>query len=101
MPEVVVNNCYGGFSLSEEAKAAYNAKAEALEVGSSAPFRTDDELCRDDPLLVEVIKELGERANGRHAKLCILTIPDDVDWTIGEYDGKEWVEEVARKWFPK
>jgi hypothetical protein len=28
----------------------------------------------------------------------VVTIPDDVAWTIEEYDGNEWVAEVHRTW---
>lgn len=56
------------------------------------------ELKRDDPILVEVVEELGEEANGNFAFLTVTQIPDGVDWQIGEYDGQEWVEEAHRKW---
>ena len=53
---------------------------------------------RADPLLVEVVEALGDEANGSHAKLKIVEIPDDVEWTIQEYDGWEWVAEKHRTW---
>lgn len=54
---------------------------------------------RDHPLLVKVVEELGsERASGPHAKLKIVEIPDDVEYTIEEYDGTEWVAEKHRTW---
>jgi len=53
---------------------------------------------RDDPTLIQVIRELGKEANGMHATLEIVSIPDDVDWEISEYDGSESVEEVHRSW---
>lgn len=53
---------------------------------------------RDDPDLVAVIQELGEEANGPFAKLTVVDIPNDVDWEICEYDGKEWVAEKHRTW---
>jgi hypothetical protein len=56
------------------------------------------ELCRADPLLVQVVEELGEFADGRHAELKIVEIPDDVEWQIDEYDGLEWVAEKHRTW---
>lgn len=53
---------------------------------------------RDDPALIATIRELGEEANGRYAKLDIVEIPDDVKWVIREYDGWETVEEEHRSW---
>ena len=59
---------------------------------------TDRDLARDDPYLVAVVEELGERANGRHASLKIVEIPADVNWEIDEYDGNETVAEKHRTW---
>lgn len=58
----------------------------------------DRELARDDPILIQVIEELGELADGRHARLKIVEIPDDVEWQIDEYDGNEWISETHRTW---
>lgn len=53
---------------------------------------------RDDPVLVQVVEELGKEANGNCAKLEIVEIPDDVDWEIDEYDGIEHIAEKHRTW---
>ena len=53
---------------------------------------------RDDPILIRVVEELGDKANGEYAKLSIIEIPDEVDWEISEYDGNESIEEVHRSW---
>jgi hypothetical protein len=58
----------------------------------------DRDLARDDPALVAVVQELGNRADGHHAELKIVDIPDDVNWYIEEYDGCEWVAERHRTW---
>ena len=58
----------------------------------------DREIARDDPVLVQVVKELGERANGKYSDLRVVEIPGDVNWVIEEYDGAEWVAEVHRTW---
>jgi hypothetical protein len=58
----------------------------------------DRDLARDDPDLVAVVEELGNQANGRHAELKVVDIPDDVNWCIEEYDGREWVAERHRTW---
>ncbi len=59
---------------------------------------SDRELARDDPVLVQVVRELGSEASGRHAELKVVEIPADVEWTIEEYDGLEWVAEKHRTW---
>jgi len=56
------------------------------------------DIARDDANLVSVVLELGEAANGSHARLKIVEIPDDVEWQIEEYDGLEWVAEKHRTW---
>lgn len=59
---------------------------------------TPRDIARDDPVLVQVVKELGDRANGSHAELKVVEIPADVNWRIEEYDGSEWVAEIHRTW---
>lgn len=56
------------------------------------------EIERNDPLLIQVIEEMGEEANGKYANLVICEIPDDVKWEIDEYDGQESIHEVHRSW---
>lgn len=59
----------------------------------------DRNIPRDDPLLIQVIEELGsDSASGDFASLQIVEIPDDVDWQIEEYDGFEWIAEKHRTW---
>lgn len=53
---------------------------------------------RADPVLVQVVEELGEDAKGRFADLKVIEIPDDVEWTIEEYDGWESIHEKHRVW---
>ena len=80
--KIVINNCFGGFSLSEEAR-------ERLGFDKWAARRID----RTSPELVKIVQEMGRAANGFAAFLKIVQIPDDVDWEIKEYDGWEWVSE--------
>lgn len=88
--KVVINGCYGGFSLS---KAAY--KELGLEWDGYG-FAYDDD--RSNPKLVEVVENLGTYASGSCAWLHVVEIPDDVKWHIEEYDGIESVEENHRSW---
>jgi len=92
MTQIVINCEYGGFGLSEAASQRYRELAGV----SHSEFRW--ELRRDDPHLVATVLELGTAANGKYANLKVVTIPDDVEWTIDEYDGSEWIAEVHRTW---
>ena len=56
------------------------------------------EIGRDDPTLIQVVEQLGAAANGSHAELRIVEIPDGVNWYIEEYDGNEHVAERHRTW---
>jgi hypothetical protein len=90
--KIVINSDYGGFGLSELAQARYRELAGI----PLAEFRW--ELDRSDPHLVQTVLELGEQANAPYADLKVVEIPEDVEWTIKEYDGCEWVAEVHRTW---
>jgi len=87
--KIVVNKCFGGFGLSE---AAFK------ELGIPWNGYGNPELSRDDPKLVACVEKLGNKAWGKYAELSVVNIPDDVEWTIEEYDGTEWVAEVHRTW---
>lgn len=134
--KVVINKCYGGFSLSDEGVRHYakikglKLYPEASEYGLVTYFTVPPEervkpICwrkatmeqraaynrqydeqniysraipRDDDALVQVVEELGEDANGSHAELKVVEIPDGIEWEISEYDGMEHVEEKHRTW---
>jgi hypothetical protein len=57
-----------------------------------------DRSVRTDPHVVDVVERMGDAANGRHARLDIVEIPDGVEWVIDEYDGVESIEEAHRSW---
>lgn len=89
--KIIINTCYGGFGLSKEALALFNERS-----GTTITYERDIE--RNNPILVEIVEQLGESADGGHAELKVVEIPDDVQWQIEEYDGNEWVAETHRKW---
>lgn len=95
MTQIVINARHGGFGLSDEALELYQAFCRDAHI---VPQDYDCEIPRDSDQLVSVVKVLGERANSVYSRLKIVTIPDDVEWTIHEYDGMEWVAEVHRTW---
>lgn len=91
--KVVINTCFGGFSLSKAAIERY-ARARGILTEDVSVY----ELERDDNTLVAVVEQLGNKANGNYSKLKVVEIPADVDYTIEEYDGSEWIAEVHRTW---
>ena len=90
--KVVVNRCYGGFGLSEE---AYEYLGLAWD-GHGYKYNDHDK--RTDEKLIECVERLGYKANGIFADLEVVEIPDDVKWEIDDYDGVETIEEVHRSW---
>jgi fructosamine-3-kinase len=52
---------------------------------------SDRNVDRHDPVLVQVVEELGDKANGKHAKLAIEEVYGS--YRIDEYDGYETVKE--------
>ena len=88
--KVVINGCYGGFSLSDEALAY-------LGIPGGSRYAYEDD--RTNPKLVECVEKLGEAAShGLGSSLYVVEGPDVVKWTITDYDGIEQVEEVHRVW---
>lgn len=84
--KIVYNNCYGGFSLSDEGIALYKT------IKGSVPNNFyDRDIDRADPALVEVVETLGEKADGGFASLKIREIPKGTKYRIDEYDGSESV----------
>jgi hypothetical protein len=116
--QVVINRCYGGFGLSDEAIMRY-AELKGINLVMDTTDRTwggatfyvdgikDDEHYfsyydlsndRSDPILVQIVEEMGEKVNGFASDLRIVFIPDDIEWIVEEYDGMEWVAEKHRTW---
>jgi hypothetical protein len=91
--KIVINTCYGGFSLSKEAFAQY-----CKETGTNPEAVGDWEMPRDNPVLIRIVEEMGEAADGSYAALKVVEIPDGVNWCIEDYDGQEWVAERHRTW---
>ena len=84
----VVNDKFGGFSLSDLALAVYNTK----RTNAGLPTRQHSRLIeRTDPHLVEVVEELGAQADGKCAKLKVVTISAEYAtcYQLHEYDGSE------------
>lgn len=107
--KVVINSCYGGFSISKEAAEFMAARGnqqaiEELEKSLTEEYKGNwyGYVCTEDranPDLVAAVEELGsEVASGSLAKLKVIQIPDGIEWEIEEYDGTEWVAEKHETW---
>lgn len=115
--KVVINRCFGGFGLSEEATdALLQRKGIQFQKINRSKFivhyyQADIEPSnetyintleyfndRTDPDLIAVVEQFGKQANDRNAELKIIEIPNDVKWQIGENDGLEWIAEKHRTW---
>ena len=111
MPQkIVINVSFGRFALSKKAILRLKSRGFELEDIDSynLDFKDDHpqgygdtfgmKTKRDSPGLVRVVEELREMANGFGAYLKIVEIPDEVEWTIADERGKEWVAEKHRTW---
>ena len=124
--KIVINTCYGGFGLSQAAlqwlidnkgwtvedinteEEWENTKADIVNLktkerewlGPLTTNRTDDyaDSFRIDADVVAVVEALGKTADGKHAELKVVEIPDGIEWDIKEYDGIEWIAENHRTW---
>lgn len=129
----VINDCFGGFGLSEKAlRRLHELGCTQVAMAASKYYGVDSGRCKDlaaaiasdkalkcfktvftdndtvvlhngfrdsdrnNPLLVQVVEELGEEANGMCAKLKIVEVPDSVEVEITEYDGLEECREASR-----
>jgi len=70
-------------AMTTEEKIAYN-KAHSEQTWYA------DGVDRHDPALVQVVEELGNKANGNYAELRIAEVSGP--YRIDEYDGSESVE---------
>jgi hypothetical protein len=113
--KIVVNKCFGGFSVSRKAvefmaeRGNEQAKAELDEIlsgkknsyfdnyyGYSEKF--DSEYNRTDPDLILAVETLKDEANSGCSKLKVVEIPDGIEWEISDYDGMETIHEKHRTW---
>lgn len=61
-------------------------------VRSNTMYFSPSNIERNDPALVQVVEELGDKANSMYAKLRIAEVPAGTLYRIDEYDGNESVE---------
>lgn len=84
--KLVINNCFGGFSIDRDICNKYNLDPE----GQHSDYDCY-EFDRTNKKLIELI-ESGIDCNGDCAELVVVEIPDEAtDYRIEEYDGAEEV----------
>lgn len=84
--KVVINECYGGFGLSDKAKNWLREKGITNKQIEDFEDRKD----RHNKLLIECVQTLGKEANGWAANLKIREIYGNI-YRIETYDGYESV----------
>jgi len=104
--KIVYNDCFGGFSLSRAAvlrareisgDPKWGGATIEGDIYSDSGKRVDHDyghvydIRRSDPILVQVVEELGSKANGGSASLAIAEVPSGTSYRIDEYDGNEQV----------
>ena len=104
--KVVLNSCFGGFSLSKDAIQMLIDK-HGLDIDGDYGFVSNDDFgivddnidaYRMDKRLISVVKKLGvDKASGKRSALRIVSVPDEVvaihGWHISDYDGCESVHQ--------
>jgi hypothetical protein len=100
--EIVYNAEYGGFGISEaaiqrmielgseKAKECYT-KPDRFSYGKDDDRTWFPDIPRHDKHLVQVVKELGDKASGKSASLAICKVYAEDIFRIEEFDGKERV----------
>ena len=83
--QIVLNRCFGGFSLSD---AAWKRYVEAKGIVDEGQGSYD--IPRTDLDLIAIVATMGAESFGKHARLHIVEVPHEF-WRIDEYDGIETV----------
>lgn len=112
--KILINTDYSSFGLSDKAVELYLNKKRIKfttenkkSVFSDRQFIfyvdgkyfSEHDLQRDDPVLIETVEELGlKKAADSFGSLKIVEIPYDIEWTLQNYDGSEWIAEKHRIW---
>lgn len=103
--KVMINRCYGGFSLSRKAFDLLCERGHPLALAEQAERATWDartssmlansylgSIARHDSAAVAVVEELGEAASGECAKVRVVELSGPL-YRIDEYDGMENIEQ--------
>lgn len=120
--KIVINQCRGQFDLSELAIAhyakragialfmvrdyetilgkkyrqnLYYTKAKEKRVDKNDGLWSIKSIKRNDPILIDIINELGNKCNSSYSKLIVFDVDSSKKWKITANDGFEKLEEVV------
>ena len=100
--KIAINKCYSGFSVSKAVYQELGIRYTNYGCLDNKDFGiTNDNYFawRSNPRLIAAIEKLGEKeSSGNLAKIKVVDVPDDIEWSIDDYDGFETVEEKHRSW---
>ena len=114
MVKVAINNCWGGFGVSQAvyrflidkknwqiSKETDNPKEKIIywDERNHEYFCSFYDLDRANPDLIEAIETIGlKESNDRYSEIQIFEIPNNTKWYISNYDGMETIHEVHQTW---
>jgi len=90
--KIIINTCYGGFCFSRAAIDLY------VKRGGMFMKQEHDSDLRTDPVMIQIVEQMKGHAADKVSHLVVITIPDDIEWYVDQYDGIEWVAEKHRTW---
>lgn len=92
MTKIAINRCYGGFTLSEAGLARY-VELKGFSAQESEDLYSGD-IERHDPILIQVLEEMGEDSWGAFAEIKIEELESGTMYIIDEYDGMENIQTI-------
>ena len=111
--KIIINRCFGGFSVSNA--AALKCRELGADWAQWPSSVLKDEKYPDDsrvspfdnvwndgartcPHMIALVEEDSEFASGSCANLVVVEIPDDTEYEISEYDGQERIGPPIEYW---
>ena len=87
--EILYNICYGGWGISKKTIELYKLRSNLTELNFNYNY-----CCRNDTILIQIYKELGDEFDDKYSRTKIKKILKKYEnyYYIDEYDGKEFVK---------
>ena len=88
---VMYNARFGGYGFSDEAIRLYNQRK--AELGQPTLKNSWEVIPRTDPVMIQIVRELHDRANSLFSRIWLEEIPSEYanHFSITEYDGNETI----------
>lgn len=107
--KIVINTDAGKYGLSDQAFERYLTETNQIwtteviddikrYLNPDKHIIFPEEISRQDPLLITIVEELGQKSWGPEAKLKVIDLPEDMlDWELlEERAGNETIREKHR-----